>query len=304
MALMPSQDVINVLKNLGMKWPQANEDELREAAAHYGKAAREFEELQEQFILVARRISEEFSGEAADAFLWRVNTICSGDESFLSAGAAQADKLAENANNTATDVEHTKWSIIAQAVALIAQLAITAFLGFFFGPAAMFGMSFEYALVREFIKNLLIALLRSIAMQTAIGAGVGAAMDAIVQKVQIDQGHRSGIDTKLLSQATVAGAIGGAIAAPFDLIGLGFGKWIGNRLGISVKGAVTADLTKLFTGDAGRVLGKDLGAGVGKDVGAGVGAGVGKDVGAGVGAGVGKDVGAGVGAGVGKDVGA
>ncbi|MFD9812159.1 hypothetical protein [Streptomyces sp. NPDC059080] len=248
MALMPSQDVIDFLNAIGMKWPQADEDVLREAEAAYRKTAGDFRQAGEYFIEVAQRINGEFSGASADQFGNWVEYLSSGDHPILAAAAAQCEQLATNAGDTATDVEHTKWSIIGQAIAMIAIQAAMAALSFFFGPGVMLGLSFEYAMVQEFIMNAIAALLRSIAAQAVIGAGVGGAVDLVIQGIQIGQGHRDAIDTDLLSQATVAGAIGGAVAAPFDLIGVGIGKWIGNRIGTGVKGALGKEFGHLFEG--------------------------------------------------------
>ncbi|WP_221939403.1 hypothetical protein [Streptomyces benahoarensis] len=253
---MPSQDVITFLNAIGMTWPQADEDVLREAEAAYRKTAGDFRQAGEYFIEVAQRISGEFSGASADQFGNWVEYLSSGDHPLLAAAAAQCEQLAKNAGDTATDVEHTKWSIIGQAIAMIAIQAAMAALSFFFGPGVMLGLSFEYAVVQEFVMNVIAALLRSIAAQAVIGAGVGGAVDLVIQGIQIGQGHRDAIDTDLLSQATVAGAIGGAIAAPFDLIGVGIGKWIGNRIGTGVKGALGKEFGHLFEGATGTPVGQ------------------------------------------------
>lgn len=258
MALMPSQEVINFLNALGMQWPQANEDELREAADYYRRTGGDFDQIQEEFVKVSQDISEGFSGATAESFLNLVNQMCAGENPYLAMVAAQAEQLAENADKTATDVEHTKWSVIGQIIAMIAQMAITAFLSWFFGPAVMLGMSFEYAMVREFVLQLLTALAKSVLLQTAIGAGVGFLTDFTIQEVQIGQHHRDSLDTNLLKQSVVAGAIGGAIAAPFDLIGLGIGKAIGNAIGKGTKGALTSELTHLVGGEATNKFGKGL----------------------------------------------
>ena len=223
----------------GMSWPEANEDELREAWHLYQQFADDIPQLTDYIVELVNICLARFQGEAADAFVASMRDLIGqdGGADYLKQAQQQAQQLAGIAQDTANQVEYAKWMIIAQLVMLAAQIAFAiAWAPFTFG-ASLTSLAALYALVREAIMEIFVWLLKSIAMHTIIGVTGGLLMNTIIQGIQFAEGNRTSWDGSSLLQAIEFGAISGVLSGPMDLIGGGLGDALGGLIG---KGAADA----------------------------------------------------------------
>lgn len=232
----------------GMKWPQANEDELRNAADLYDSVGDDYKQLDDQLVLLLQSIQNNFEGDAATAFLNLGKVIAGGDSSFLDAAAEQSQTMAQVARDTANQAEYTKWMMLAQLIELLAEFMYAMAFSWVpgFGEALLSGLSWRTLFTRLFLKMLIKELLKRIAQHVALGVGMGIAMDRIIQMIQIDQHHRDGFDNKLLLDAVKFGAIQGLVTGPLSLLAPGIGKWLGNKLGTGLSKLLTKELKTAF----------------------------------------------------------
>ncbi|MEC4020215.1 WXG100-like domain-containing protein, partial [Streptomyces sp. H27-D2] len=285
MAIELPKEWAGLLKGLtGMDFPQANEDSLRAVSHEYKEVAEKFGQLEELLRQVVQQAQQDFEGATADAFVAYASQFVGGENSLLGGAGKDAEVLAENAYETAADIEYTKWSIFGQLALLVVQIALaqalsipTAGLSEIWAAAAM--GAFRVAAIM-FLKF----LLAQIVMQVLIGIVGGLLLDSILQLTQMGQGNRKEWNTKFTLTAVEFGLIGGVLGGPFAVLGSGFGKLLGNLGG---KG-----LGKLLGNEAGKTLSKGLAQGLGPGVAKGLGKGA-----AGAGAGAAGKGAAGAGAG-------
>lgn len=247
--LTPSPAIEWIMHALtGMKWPQANEDELRNAADLYDSVGNDYKQLDDQLVQLLQSIRQNFEGDAATAFLNLGQVIAGGDNSFLDAAAEQSQQMAKTARDTANQAEYTKWMMLAQLIELLAEFMYAMAFSWVpgFGEALLEGLSWRTLFTRVFLKMLIKELLKRIAQHVALGVGMGIAMDRIIQLVQIGQGNRDKFDNKLLLDAVKFGAIQGLVTGPLSLLAPGIGKWLGNKLGKGLSKLLTTELTTLF----------------------------------------------------------
>lgn len=247
--LTPSPAIEWIMHALtGMKWPQANEDELRNAADLYDSVGNDYKQLDDQLVQLLQSIRQNFEGDAATAFLNLGQVIAGGKDSFLDAAAEQSQQMAKTARDTATQAEYTKWMMLAQLIELLAEFMYAMAFSWVpgFGEALLEGLSWRTLFTRVFLKMLIKELLKRIAQHVALGVGMGIAMDRIIQMVQIGQGNRDKFDNKLLLDAIKFGAIQGLVTGPLSLLAPGIGKWLGNKLGKGLSKLLTTELKTLF----------------------------------------------------------
>ncbi|WP_327269916.1 hypothetical protein OG233_24775 [Streptomyces sp. NBC_01218] len=244
--LTPSPQAQELMKALtGMEWPSINEDELREAADLYESTAEDFDTMRDELAELARYIRENFSGEAAQAFVRYAELLTGGEAPALSGVKDQAANLAHIADDTATDAEYVKWMILAQMIELIAEMIFEAAVWWVpgLGQAVTAHVSLLTMLVRLLVPRLIRALVRSIAVHTAISVAMGLAMDALIQGVQMAMGNRETWSTDATIQALAYGAVQGLVGGATSFAGAAAGARIGRRLG--------SDFTKILTQEAG-----------------------------------------------------
>ncbi|MGW0859862.1 WXG100-like domain-containing protein, partial [Streptomyces sp. NPDC002690] len=247
--LTPSPQAQELMKALtGMEWPSINEDELREAADLYESTAEDFDTMRDELAELARYIRENFSGEAAQAFVRYAELLTGGEAPALAGVKDQAANLAQIADDTATDAEYVKWMILAQMIELIAEMIFEAAVWWVpgLGQAVTAHVSLLTMLVRLLVPRLIRALVRSIAVHTAVSVAMGLAMDALIQGVQMAMGNRDTWSTDSTMQALAYGAVQGLVGGAMSFAGAKAGARIGRMLG--------NDFTKLLTQETGRKL--------------------------------------------------
>ncbi|MFD8781858.1 toxin glutamine deamidase domain-containing protein [Kitasatospora sp. NPDC059599] len=236
----------------GMPWPQVKEGELRDVRDAYEVLAKEIPQLHELIATVAIKARQEFEGEAAQSFSNAMNAYIGlgggkdgTDQVKQAAETAQA--LADCAGDVANSVEYTKWMAIAQLIQLVFEITMaTIWAPFTFGESFS-GLSLAYFFTRQALWTLLKFLLKSILMHTFTGIVTGMLMDSIIQGIQISHGDRKSFDLDgSFKQSVLNGVIGGALAGPINLLGMGLGKLIGNLIGKNAGKVLSKELANVM----------------------------------------------------------
>ncbi|WP_241003310.1 protein-glutamine glutaminase family protein [Streptomyces sp. CB01881] len=250
----------------GMKWPEANEDDLRTAGDDYLAIGNDMPELRGYIVELIKSCKREFEGEAADQFEARMLQLIGGVEGndgvdYLKAAEASAKELGEFAHKVANQVEYTKWMIIGQLIQLLAQIAwAIANIPLTFGASLATIFAAREA-AAQIIKQVFLWLLRQIALHEFLSVTTGLMLDVIIQGIQIGKGHRKEWDGEATLQTLKFAAINGLIAGPLELLTFGFGKLFGKLFGGSIGNLLRADLkglTKGLGGAAGNVAKNDV----------------------------------------------
>lgn len=305
----------------GMKWPEAKEDDLRAAGDDYLAISKDMPELRGYLEELATRCREEFEGEAAEAYVDRVQQLIggTGGTDYITAAQDTAKQLADYAHKVANYVEYTKWMIVAQLIQLAAQIAwAIACIPITFGGSLAEIFAAELV-AREVIKQVFIWLLKQIALHEFLSITTGIVMDLIIQGIQIGKGHKDKFDKDTLIQAIEFGAINGLLTGPLELLTFGLGKLFGRIFGGNIGNILKNDLKGLGKSGLGdlakgleknelNALTKTVGGGL-KGAGSGLGRGlerdaakeIGGNLAGNLGKDLGKDLGHGVGGSLGKD---
>lgn len=222
----------------GMQWPQADEDKLRAAGDDYLIVSNDMPKLEEYLVELANACRAQFDGQAAQAFVQTIDQLTgrSSDTDSLAAVSKQAADLAKTAHDTANQVEYAKWMTIAQLIQLLAEIAWAVAWAPFTGGASLGEIVAERLIAEGIIRKIFAWLLDKIAMHTFMSIVGGVGLDAIIQMVQIAEGHKSWSDwdTKSTLQALEFGALNGLIGGPLDLLGGALGKFFKNAIGKSL----------------------------------------------------------------------
>jgi hypothetical protein len=253
----PSLDPGEFLSNLfgvlsGTPWPQVKEGELRDVRDAYEVLAKEIPQLHELIATVAIKARQEFEGEAAQSFSNAMNAYIGlgggkNDTDQVKQAADTAQALADCAGDVANSVEYTKWMAIAQLIQLVFEIAMaTLWAPFTFGESFS-GLSLAYFFTRQALWMLLKFLIKSILMHTFTGIVTGMLMDSIIQGIQMSHGDRKKFDLDgTFKQSVLNGVIGGALAGPINLLGMGLGKLIGNLIGKNAGKVLSKELSNVM----------------------------------------------------------
>jgi hypothetical protein len=271
-------------KLMGMfgPFPEMNEDKLREAGDEYETVSGYFSGLSDAFSGLIVEIRNNFQGQSADAFTATMRDFVDGAD-YLGSARDGALQLAQFARDTANEVEYAKWMSLAMLIQLLAELAFYAATSWF-NPAAEEEAAAAEAVTGVVIRSVLTKLLKAIVTHVALSAGMGVAMDVLIQLIQKLQGHRTSWSTSTTIQTLEFGAVGGAVGLGLGPLGEKLGSLLGNMLGKDLgEGlgnefehllsepftAVTQDGAKEFGNGLGQVFGENadsLVSGFGKGV--------------------------------------
>ena len=242
----------------GSRWPEPDENALRDLSLEYNALAGEFSSIADELATFVQAVTNsDYQGEAAQAFVEYARqfiTPQSGQgggassgqseelpdtdkpphggptspsladrNSPLGQGAHAADQMSRFLWKTAADVEYMKMQAIGQLIIMFMEIAIAiAMVVPTFGASLLniTAIRITTAGILRLALQLTIATIVSLAMELVFGV----ALDAIIQKVQIDQGVRSVKDPELtksaLQSAAVSGALGG-LGSPVSRSGFG-----------------------------------------------------------------------------------
>ncbi|WLQ39863.1 hypothetical protein P8A22_07460 [Streptomyces laculatispora] len=223
--------------------PNGDEDKLFALAeVHKDLHGKLNNDMKQQISAALGYTSESFDGDAAAMYQAAMKSFI-GEEglNYFDAVADQAQLLATYTRKAATQLQYTKYMIIAQLVELLFEAVVAAALAFFFGASIQAYLA-KCAIVRFLIRSWLGRALMTLLMHQLINVGMGVAMDLLVQWSQLNKGTRDEYEGDLTKGAALSGMIQGFLAGPF--------QFLGNKLG--------KKLADLFGKGGGKQLGKEL----------------------------------------------
>ncbi|MFF3554013.1 hypothetical protein ACFYXL_11425 [Streptomyces tsukubensis] len=224
--------------------PDGDEDKMFALAeVHkdlHGKLNKDFQAMVADVLGYTK---QNFDGDAAKMYQEAMKSFLGGQEGldYFNAVGDQAQLVADFTRKSATQLQYTKYMIIAQLVALLIEAAFAAATAFFFGASIAVYLK-KQAIVRVILKTKLGRLVVTLLTHQIINVGMGVTMDAMIQWIQLNQGTRDEWDTELTKNAALSGMVQGLLAGPFNALGDRFGKL----------------LAKMFGLDAGRNLGNKI----------------------------------------------
>ncbi|WP_424860667.1 hypothetical protein [Streptomyces sp. MMS24-I29] len=214
--------------------PNGDEDKLFALAeAHHDLHGKLTGDIQQQVAEAMGLTAKNFGGDASVAYQEAMKGFLGGQKGldYFNAVSDQAQLLGDFTRESATQLQYTKYMIIAQLVELLVEAAVAAAMAFFFGVSIQAYLA-RQAIARLLIRNWLTRLLSTLLMHEIINVGLGVAMDVLVQWTQLNQGTRDSFDTDLTKGAALSGAVQGALAGPFHALGNKFGKGLANLFGM------------------------------------------------------------------------
>lgn len=172
---------------VGADWPEGDEDALRRLAQAWEQAATAIGEVTGDGNAAAQAACSAMQGEAADVFAEYWGRFVAGDEQFMVILQQACEQLGQGCDETALNIEYTKLSIIAALLILAAQIAAMVAAAFATLGASTAGIPLAQAATRITVQLAFRELIRQIATNVAINAGV----DGAIQGLQIVRGDRS-----------------------------------------------------------------------------------------------------------------
>ncbi|MDA2805915.1 WXG100-like domain-containing protein [Nocardiopsis suaedae] len=253
MGMQPPDELRTMFMVLtGSEWPDADEDLLWELASVYGTTADRLDVDLPQFVLrVKNKVREEFDATAADFFDESVNQFVGGERNYLGEGAAAARGLRDYADNAATQVQYAKWMIIGQLIQLAAEIAWAIAMAPFTFGASLAKIPLFQAITRTIIGRVLFRLISELVQQMAISQMFALALDAVIQRIQIDQGNRETWDDELTEDAAKGALLDGLFGTGAAFGGSALAKKFDELLGNASGPAIAKYLNDLFDGPGG-----------------------------------------------------
>lgn len=215
---------------VGEKFPEGDETACRRQGDRWNHYADQLQGHQDAIQAAAKAALDGFaSGVTHDALGPEVASLTSGDQSIEKI-VEQLRTLAKAVDDAATEIEFAKEMFIVNlgilAVSLAAMIA-SAWINWG-APAEMAAAvaateavlsQIIRAAIGKIVSEAALKIIERLAITALEGAVMNAAisggMNAAVQGGQILQGHRSGFDLASIGHDAGAGAIQGAVAAPF-----------------------------------------------------------------------------------------
>ncbi|MGW2399614.1 WXG100-like domain-containing protein [Kitasatospora sp. NPDC001664] len=240
----------------GCRWPEADEDLLRDMAERCRQAASDLTDATESSDAAIKRALDGQQGRASEALAayWAKYATGKGtpeEPGFLPGAVDSLNGMGDMLEATANAAETAKIQIIAQLGILAFEIATAEAEAPFTAGASLLQVPVMVGVSRTVVTTILKTLLKEMIEMAAKQAAQMAAINLLAQGIQVAEGHRKSIDMKELGQNALGGAVGGASA---HLIGKGIGG-AGAKLG--AERALNSTVGKVATGAA---------VGVGADV--------------------------------------
>ncbi|KWX07321.1 hypothetical protein TR74_19110, partial [Carbonactinospora thermoautotrophica] len=216
---------------VGERWPEADEDKLREMAQVWYRLADRFEDALRAGDSPAQAILAENFGESITAFgkCWERFSVGGegGSQGYLRDAAEMCRNFGEALEQFAGDVEATKDYILIQLGILAAEVALgvagSVFTFGVSGAAAAAATAATRVVIQQALKQLLRQALKHAVKMAVRGAIEGVLDNALLQGLkQIHGGSPVNVQELLLSGAQ--GAAGGALGAGFGAGANRFGR--------------------------------------------------------------------------------
>ncbi|WP_414641821.1 WXG100 family type VII secretion target, partial [Amycolatopsis sp.] len=246
---------------VGESWPEGDETKLRALRDAWHQASSAIAPATEAGNQAASGIRDNWTGDGADAFVEQWKKFVDGDEAYFKQLADATKALGDSCDQTALDVEYTKYMIIISLIVLAAQIAaMIAAAAVTFGgstagiaPAQMatrmtVQMLFRQLLeklaqqgfkqvAKELLEKLLKQGLKKIGMEVLKNEAINLGMDAGIQGLQMAKGDRQSWDWSKTSDAAISGAVGGVVGAASGSIGRGATEGLSHSAGGQVADA-------------------------------------------------------------------
>ncbi|MEY9944415.1 hypothetical protein [Kitasatospora sp. GAS1066B] len=267
-----SEDLLNMLAVLGGQqcYPTMDPDGMRETAVAYQQLAKDLPELRDHITALTNWLADNFQGQGGSAFVDSMRNLVALSDGTdpLSMTASQVSDLAAYAYQTATQTEYTQLMIIAQLVDLLIN-TINAWLWAPFQPEVLFELAWEYFLTKEFLVQLSKWFVEQVAKQAFNQVTSGLRLDALVQTIQIIEGHRDGYDTSNIVSTLENAGVNAILGPIMHIVGKGLGDFLSSALGRSGGEVLAGDLAHALdtaVNDGTHTAAGDLGHAVVNDV--------------------------------------
>lgn len=206
---------------VGMSWPEGDETALRRLGEAWRQAASEVGGVIQQGQAAADASLACMEGETADAFQEMWNQFVAGDEQFLVSLQEFCEGLGASCDDSALEVEYTKYMIIASLIMLAIQIAAMIAAAFVTFGTASAGIPVAQAATRLTVqmifRQLIISILKSVAIEVAMSVG----LDAAIQGLQMLQGNRDGMDWGKIKDSAISGVVSGVVGGVSGVVPTG-----------------------------------------------------------------------------------
>ncbi|WP_424643010.1 hypothetical protein [Embleya sp. AB8] len=214
--------VEQVIRFLGLPWPKADEDKLRQMAGSYERMAATLDQVSAGAAGPARAIIANNSGLPIDNFATFWNRYEGGGQSWLPATAASCRDQATSLRKLADAVQTQKTVLKAEILAVAATILVGAGLLIVPGVNIISGAAMSAATAAAesaatacglAISATVLEIIGSIAGSAVIGAVTSVVLDlAVAQPIKIAMGAQDGLKTDHLLETAAYGGAGGAVA--------------------------------------------------------------------------------------------
>lgn len=234
----------------GQDWPEADETSLRRIADAWDGAAAAIDRAGADGAQALAPALDAVSGIVNDAIAGKWEDVSRSADGL----AVMCRKLADACDETAAEVEHTKLSIIAALVALVAEIAsLVAAAVPSAGASTAFIPAAEAATqvgIRMLLRRLLATVGRDLALDVLKDTGISGG----IQLGQIIDGNRDGFDWGALGKDAY-GAAASSLTSSY-LSGTHAGRAVADELGAAVNQRFGKDAVDLVTGVVGTHVGE------------------------------------------------
>ncbi|MEU5382832.1 toxin glutamine deamidase domain-containing protein [Kitasatospora cineracea] len=233
----------------GCRWPEADEDQLRDMAEHCRKTAEGLKDASRGADSAIKRALDGQQGNAAQSLgaYWVKFSVGKGTENEPGrlGGAVNAlNGMGDMLEQMANSAETAKIQIVVQLGILAFEIATAEAESVVTAGASMLQVPVMIQTQRQIVLGILKKLATEMITMAAKQAIQMAAINLLAQGIELAEGHRKSIDMKEVGQNALGGAIGGATG---HLLGAGIGG-IGKKLG--AEAALGSTVGKMATGAA------------------------------------------------------
>ncbi|GLY93145.1 toxin glutamine deamidase domain-containing protein [Actinoplanes sp. NBRC 103695] len=207
-------DVSDELNNFqfwlsGEQFPGSDEDKLWQLAQVHRDAAAEIAKILPLFGKAITEIDDAVEGQSNTAVVEALQQY-TNDPGFIGLSSRYVNRLGDDMDGAATEVEYAKYMIIATLIELMIEFMIAMAIAFFF-PGSLSAMAARFLVGRFKIWAWLARAIVAVVVSQVVGIGMQVLMDLVVQAIQIREGHRDHIDWDKVSDSAAVGSLGGAV---------------------------------------------------------------------------------------------
>ncbi len=201
----------------GMPFPEANTDSMTTAGQATADAADQINHvLIPQINTAINRIQQGFNSDASQEFVNSMAAYTTAQPQYFVSAASQLETLSGFAYDTAAQVDYMKLMCVLILVELLVELVVTQILSFFdFGMSEEW-LAAEYAAARFLLRTVIGRVILRILTAELVSIATQVALDAIVQRVLIDEGIQQSWNWADTVQQLEVGALGGIMGVVLE----------------------------------------------------------------------------------------